>query len=135
MAIVAVNGGGNTPIGDVTDGTSNTIMAGESPAKVELVPIVGDWNGDGRDSVGSPGDYAGSHLLYQDVVVPLDNPYVLTRTEHAATDTSYAELQGYSFLFEGNSQALDDDAGIAWVSGKGGIRGADTVPESDWLLV
>jgi len=30
MAIVMVNGGGNTPQGDVTDGTSNTLMFGES---------------------------------------------------------------------------------------------------------
>jgi hypothetical protein len=97
-----------------TDGTSK-------------VPIVGDWNGDGRDAVGNASDYAGSHLLYQDVVVPLGDGSV--------RHMSGSGLSGYSFVFDGSPQTSGHDGGIAWVSGAGGTRGADTPPEADWLLL
>jgi Protein of unknown function (DUF1559) len=51
MAIVAVNGGGNTPNGNAADGSSNTLMVGEEFVRSHWVPVVGDWNGDGRDSM------------------------------------------------------------------------------------
>jgi hypothetical protein len=97
-----------------TDGTSK-------------VPIVGDWNGDGGDAVGNASDYAGSHLLYQDVVVPLGDGSVLHMSD--------SDLNGYSFVFDGSPQTSGHDGGIAWVSGAGGTRGADTAPEADWLLL
>jgi hypothetical protein len=33
----------------VTDGTSNTVVLGQDLVDTRWVPIVGDWNGDGRD--------------------------------------------------------------------------------------
>ena len=75
--------------GSVRDGTSNTLMAGEVVADTWM-PIVGDWNGDGRDAVGHDNSYGGSHVLYQDFVLPVSNldPYVLTSVDHDATDSS-----------------------------------------------
>jgi hypothetical protein len=70
--------------GSVPDGASNTVVLGEGLVDTRWVPIVGDWNGDGRDAVGNDNSYAGSHLLYQDFVVPVSNldPYVLTSVDH-----------------------------------------------------
>jgi hypothetical protein len=53
MTILMVNGGGNTPQGHVADGTSSTLMLGEATGRSDAVPVVGDWNSDGRDSIGS----------------------------------------------------------------------------------
>jgi hypothetical protein len=80
MAIVMVNGGGNTPQGGVTDGTSNTLMVGESLTRIQLVPVVGDWDGDGRDFIGNPEENVGSG-------------YVLTSISHAAIDTTNGAVQ------------------------------------------
>src|SRR5262245_24267996 len=76
--------------GSVRDGTSNTLMLGEVVVDTPRMPIVGDWNGDGRDAVGHDNNYAGSHVLYQDFAVPVSNldPYVLTSVDHDATDSS-----------------------------------------------
>jgi hypothetical protein len=115
-----------SPLEGVTDGTSNTVVLGEGLVDTRWVPIVGDWNGDGRDTVGSVSDYAGSNLLYQDVVVPLGDGSVRHMSDSG--------LSGYSFVFDGSSET-SGDGGIAWVSGAGGTRGADTVPEADWLLL
>jgi hypothetical protein len=116
-----------SPLEGVTDGTSNTVVLGEGLVDTRWVPIVGDWNGDGSDTVGNASDYAGSHLLYQDVVVPLGDGSV--------RHMSGSGLNGYSFVFDGSSQASGHDGGIAWVSAAGGTRGADTAPEADWLLL
>ena len=95
--------------GSVRDGTSNTFMAGERVVDT-WVPIVGDWDGDGRDAVGHDNSYGGSHVLYQDLVVPAGNPdpYVLTSVDHGATDSSIKpELDDQALLMfaHGNSQA------------------------------
>jgi hypothetical protein len=96
--------------GSVRDGASNTLMAGEGPVDPRWVPIVGDWNGDGRDAVGHDNNYAGSHVLYQDFVVPVSNldPYVLTSVDHGATDSSIRpELDDQALLIfaHGDAQA------------------------------
>jgi hypothetical protein len=95
--------------GSVRDGTSNTLMLGEGPVDTR-VPIVGDWNGDGRDAVGHDNNYAGSHVLYQDLVVPVSNldPYVLTSVDHHVTDSSIGpELDDQALLMftHGDAQA------------------------------
>ena len=95
--------------GSATDGASNTLMAGEVVVDTRL-PIVGDWNGDGRDAVGNDNSYGGSHVLYQDFVVPVGNldPYVLTSVDHDATDSSIRpELddQALLMLAHGDAQA------------------------------
>jgi hypothetical protein len=46
MTIVMVNGGGNTPQGDVTDGTSNTLMYGEKFPPLEPDGAVNYSDGD-----------------------------------------------------------------------------------------
>ena len=95
--------------GSVRDGTSNTLMAGEVVADI-WVPIVGDWNGDGRDAVGHDNTYGGGHVLYQDFVLPVSNldPYVLTSVDHDATDSSIKpELDDQALLMfaHGDAQA------------------------------
>jgi hypothetical protein len=96
--------------GSVTEGASNTLMDGEVVVDTRRVPIVGDWNGDGRDAVGNDNNYAGSHVLYQDFVVPASNldPYVLTSVDHGATDSSIKpELDDQALLTfaHGDAQA------------------------------
>jgi hypothetical protein len=96
--------------GSVRDGASNTLMAGEVVVDTRRVPIVGDWNGDGRDAVGNDNSYAGSHVLYQDFVVPVSNldPYVLTSVDRDVTDSSMRpELDDQALLMfaHGDSQA------------------------------
>jgi hypothetical protein len=96
--------------GSVRDGASNTLMAGEVVVDTRRVPIVGDWNGDGRDAVGHDNSYAGSHVLYQDFVVPVSNldPYVLTSVDHHVTDSSIKpELDDQALLMfaHGDAQA------------------------------
>jgi hypothetical protein len=93
--------------GSVRDGASNTLMAGEVVVDTRRVPIVGDWNGDGRDAVGHD---TGSHVLYQDFVVPVGNfdPYVLTSVDHDVTDSSIKpELDDQALLIfaPGDAQA------------------------------
>jgi hypothetical protein len=95
--------------GSARDGTSNTLMVGEGVVDT-WVPIVGDWNGDGRDAVGHDNSYAGSHALYQDFVLPAGNldPYVLTSVDHHATDSSIKpELDDQALLMfaHGDAQA------------------------------
>jgi hypothetical protein len=85
-------------------------MAGEVVVDTRRVPIVGDWNGDGRDAVGNDNSYAGSHVLYQDFVVPVSNldPYVLTSVDHDVTDSSIRpELDDQALLMfaHGDAQA------------------------------
>jgi hypothetical protein len=96
--------------GSVPDGASNTLMAGEVVVDTRRVPIADDWNGDGRDTVGHDNNYAGSHVLYQDFVVPVSNlgPYVLTSVDHHATDSSIKpELDDQALLMfaHGDAQA------------------------------
>jgi prepilin-type processing-associated H-X9-DG protein len=71
-------------------GSSGLEGATEGLVDTRWVPIVGDWNGDGRDAVGGDNSYAGSHLLYQDFVVPVSNldPYVFTSVDHMVGDPS-----------------------------------------------
>jgi hypothetical protein len=123
MAIVAVNGGGNIPNGNAADGTSNTLMGGEEFVRSH----VGSMAGDGS-SAGNADGYAGSHLLYEDFVVPTtlgetdgevlvlspapagdSNEYVLSSVGHAATETSGAGPQRDDFGF-------DDDVILLWGS-------------------
>src|SRR5262245_7287176 len=94
----------------VRDGTRNTVMLGEVVVDTPRMPIVGDWNGDGRDAVGHDNNYAGSHVLYQDFAVPVSNldPYVLTSVDHDATDSSMRpELDDQALLMfaPGDAQA------------------------------
>jgi hypothetical protein len=123
MAIVAVNGGGNTQNGNAADGTSNTLMVAEKFVRGDLVFMANDR----RDAAGNADGYASNHLLYQDVVVPLgevddealvpasaragdSDAYVLTSVAHAATDTSNADthVDGFRFDLRGHHQASDD---------------------------
>jgi hypothetical protein len=95
--------------GSITDGASNTVVLGEGLVDTR-VPIVGDWNGDGRDAVGHENSYAGSHVLYQDFVLPVSNldPYVLTSVDHGATDSLIRpELDDQALLMfaHGDAQA------------------------------
>lgn len=122
---------GNSVLEDVTDGTTNTLMVGERPPTEGHDCLVfllggipaGDVNDDAVSMSGS-GAHTGGCSPW---LCGSNDPHMETPAAHVAISRG--------FVFDGSSQTSGDDGGIAWVSGAGGTRGADTAPEADWLLL
>jgi hypothetical protein len=142
----------------LSDGTSNTLMAAEQygPSEPDDETLVAPAGGDAvhhdfktikvldktspllLDENGGEGDdfivgSFGSKDTAEDANSGQQHYSFRWWTDYSGTDSIWTDM-GAPVLRSADGRDVDG-AGIAWVSGDGGTRGAEPPPDADWLLL